>query len=124
MNIETSIAEKVVEAIKALYEKDIEVSDIQTQRTRKDFEGDLTVVVFPLLRLSKRPPEQTGREIGSYLKENVSEIEDFNVIKGFLNLTIHPSFWLQFLNKISSQETIFKYYFNKIDVTVVVEYSS
>jgi len=124
MNIETRIAEKVVEAIKALYEKDTKVSDIQTQRTRKDFEGDLTVVVFPLLRLSKKPPEQTGREIGDYLKENVSEIADYNVIKGFLNLTIHPSFWLQFLNKIGEQETIYKYYFDKIDETVVVEYSS
>ena len=124
MNIESRIAEKVVEAIKALYQKDIKASDIQTQRTRKDFEGDLTVVVFPLLRLSKKPPEQTGGEIGDYLKENVSEIADFNVIKGFLNLTIHPSFWLQFLNKIGEQETIYKYYFDKIDETVVVEYSS
>ena len=124
MNIESRIAEKVVEAIKALYQKDIKASDIQTQRTRKDFEGDLTVVVFPLLRLSKKPPEQTGGEIGDYLKENVSEIADFNVIKGFLNFTIHPSFWLQFLNKIGEQETIYKYYFDKIDETVVVEYSS
>ncbi|MGM0498478.1 MAG: arginine--tRNA ligase, partial [Bacteroidota bacterium] len=87
MNIEIRIAEKVVEAVRSLYEKDVKVSDIQTQRTRKDFEGDLTVVVFPLLRLSKRPPEQTGEEIGNYLKDNVSEIADFNVIKGFLNLT-------------------------------------
>jgi len=124
MNIETSIAEKVVEAIKTLYEKDTKASDIQTQRTRKDFEGDLTVVVFPLLRLSKKPPEQTAGEIGDYLKENVSEIADFNVIKGFLNLTIHSSFWIQFLNTISKQEKIYSYYFDKIDETVVVEYSS
>lgn len=124
MNIEIRIAEKVVEAVRSLYEKDVKVSDIQTQRTRKDFEGDLTVVVFPLLRLSKRPPEQTGEEIGNYLKDNVSEVADFNVIKGFLNLTIHSSFWLQYLNNISSQEMIYKYYFPEREETVVVEYSS
>jgi arginyl-tRNA synthetase len=124
MNIEIRIAEKVVDAIKALYEKDIEVSDIQTQRTRRDFKGDFTVVVFPLLRLSKRPPEQTGTEIGSYLKDNVSEISDYNVIKGFLNLTLHSSFWLRYLNSISEQETISDFYFNHSSETVLIEYSS
>jgi len=124
MNIEIRIAEKVVDAIKALYEKDIEAKDIQTQRTRKEFKGDFTVVIFPLLRLSKLPPEQTGTEIGNYLKENVSEISDFNVIKGFLNLTLHSSFWLRYLNSISEQKTIYNFYFNHTDETVLVEYSS
>jgi arginyl-tRNA synthetase len=124
MNIEIRIAEKVVDAINALYEKDIKAADIQTQRTRKDFKGDFTVVVFPLLRLSKRPPEQTGEEIGDYLKENVEEISDFNVIKGFLNLTLHNSFWMSYLNSISEQETIYNFYFNRTNETVLIEYSS
>jgi arginyl-tRNA synthetase len=124
MNIEIRIAEKVVDAIKALYEKDTEASNIQTQRTRKDFKGDFTVVVFPLLRISKRPPEQTGNEIGNYLKENVTEISDFNVIKGFLNLTLHSSFWLRYLNSISEQDPIYNFYFTPSNETVLIEYSS
>jgi len=124
MNLEIRIAEKVVEAVQALYEKEVNVPDIQTQRTRKDFKGDFTVVVFPLLRLSKRPPEQTAEEIGNYLKENVSEIADFNVVKGFLNLVIHDSFWIRYINSISEQDTIYKYYFKDTEETILIEYSS
>ena len=71
---------------------------IQFQKTRKDFEGDVTLVVFPLLRASKKGPEQTAEEIGNYLKSNVTEVNGFNVVKGFLNLKIVKSFWFnQFL---------------------------
>ena len=66
---------------------------IQFQKTRKDFEGDITLVVFPLLRASKKGPEQTAAEIGNYLKENVAEVTNFNVVKGFLNLEIAKEFW-------------------------------
>ena len=66
---------------------------IQFQKTRKDFDGDITLVVFPLLRASKKRPEQTAEEIGKYLKEKVSEVADFNVVKGFLNLEITKEFW-------------------------------
>ena len=76
-----------------------EKGNIQFQKTRKEFDGDITLVVFPLLRISKKGPEQTAEEIGAYLKEKVSEVSDFNVVKGFLNLSISPEFWFnQFLS--------------------------
>ena len=76
-----------------------EKGNIQFQKTRKEFDGDITLVVFPLLRISKKGPEQTAEEIGAYLKEKVSEVSDFNVVKGFLNLSIPPEFWFnQFLS--------------------------
>ena len=76
-----------------------EKGNIQFQKTRKEFDGDITLVVFPLLRISKKGPEQTAEEIGDYLKEKVSEVSDFNVVKGFLNLSISPEFWFsQFLS--------------------------
>ena len=76
-----------------------EKGNIQFQKTRKEFDGDITLVVFPLLRISKKGPEQTAEEIGVYLKEKVSEVSDFNVVKGFLNLSISPEFWFnQFLS--------------------------
>ncbi len=124
MNLEIRISEKVAESINSLYDHKVDASQIQIQRTRKDFTGDFTVVVFSLLRYSKRPPEQTAEEIGNYLSEHVSEIADFNVIKGFLNLTIASSFWLTFLNSISLQEEIYEFYFNKHDEKILVEFSS
>lgn len=76
-----------------------EKGNIQFQKTRKEFDGDITLVVFPLLRMSKKGPEQTAEEIGVYLKEKVSEVSDYNVVKGFLNLSISPEFWFnQFLS--------------------------
>ena len=71
-----------------------EEQNIQFQKTRKEFDGDITLVVFPLLRASKKGPEQTAEEIGNYLKEKVAEVDDFNVVKGFLNLSIFSDFWL------------------------------
>ncbi|MFP4041621.1 MAG: arginine--tRNA ligase, partial [Bacteroidales bacterium] len=124
MNLELKISEKLVKAVKKLYSHEIAFDEIQIQRTRKDFRGDYTVVVFPLLRYSKKPPEQTGEEIGAYLKDYIEEISDFNVIKGFLNLTISNKFWITFLNSIHSQDKIYSFYFSDTYEKFVVEFSS
>ncbi|MFP4018287.1 MAG: arginine--tRNA ligase [Bacteroidales bacterium] len=124
MNLELKISEKLVKAVKKLYSHEIAFDEIQIQRTRKDFRGDYTVVVFPLLRYSKKPPEQTGEEIGAYLKDYIEEISDFNVIKGFLNLTISNKFWITFLNSIHTQDKIYSFYFSDTYEKFVVEFSS
>ncbi|TFF36699.1 arginine--tRNA ligase [Mucilaginibacter psychrotolerans] len=88
------IIEAVVKAIKELYQTDIAAKDINLQETRKEFEGQVTLVTFPYTKLSRKGPEQTGTEIGEYLQNNVPEISAFNVIKGFLNISFADSFWL------------------------------
>lgn len=88
------IIEAVVKAIKELYQTDIAAKDINLQETRKEFEGQVTLVTFPYTKLSRKGPEQTGGEIGEYLQNNVPEISAFNVIKGFLNISFADSFWL------------------------------
>jgi arginyl-tRNA synthetase len=101
MNPEKLIASKLKEAILDLYS--IETADnlLQTQATRKEFEGDITVVAFPLLRISKKSPEATGNELGEYIKEHYKDIEKFNVVKGFLNIKFSKEFWLNALVEIS-----------------------
>jgi len=99
MTIEPLIQEKVVEAINTLYDNVVDIKSVQIQDTRKEFVGDFTIVVFPFLRISKNSPENTANEIGSYLLNNSAFISDFNVIKGFLNLSISNSFWVDFLNQ-------------------------
>ena len=89
MNLEQLVSEGVVVAIKTLFDVDLPVDGIALNETIKDYKGDLTVVVFPLTRHSKLSPEQTGQAIGEILKEQVQVVEDFNVIKGFLNLEIN-----------------------------------
>jgi len=100
MKIETRIKEKVAEAIGKLYGQNIDSNSVQLNLTRKDQNGDFTVVVFPLLRISKKNPEETGKDIGAYLKENMTEIADVEVIKGFLNLLLSHSYWINSLNEI------------------------
>ena len=124
MSIESRLTEAVIGAIQKIYDQAPEAKHVQIQKTRKDFEGDFTLVVFPFLRISKKPPEQTATEIGEYLTQNVKEISDFNVIKGFLNLSIDKSFWLSFMNEVAKSETFgFK---NPTDDsrTMMIEYSS
>jgi arginyl-tRNA synthetase len=124
MNIESIVKSKVAEAIKTCYGQDVEDKNIQLQKTRREIEGDVTVVVFPFLRMSKKSPEQTANDLGEYLKENIDIVDDFNVIKGFLNLVINPSYWLSVLNNISSEET-YGYNKNNPDAKkIMVEYSS
>ena len=124
MNIEARITETVRQALATLYSSDVKTKEVQIQRTRKDFQGDFTVVVFPFLRYSKKPPEQTGEALGTYLKEQIDEIADFNVIKGFLNLTIGGAFWLRFLNNMHQRKTIYNLFSSDTGKCVVVEYSS
>ena len=88
MTIESLLTAKVIEAVKQCYGAEVTEKDVQLQATRKDFAGDLTVVVFPFTRHSHKSPEETGKELGEYLKRNIDEIRDYNVIKGFLNIVI------------------------------------
>ena len=123
------IANKIVSAVKAgileLYGTEVSESMIQLQETRPEFEGQLTVVVFPFLKISKKKPEDTAQDLGTFLKTQIPEvIQEFNVIKGFLNLTIQPSQWIDLLLDIQQQE-----HFGFVPVTedsplVMIEYSS
>jgi len=124
MDIEIIIRDKVVEAIEKLYSQKVDPDQIQIQNTRKDFEGDKTVVVFPFLRFSKKSPEQTGEELGNLLAAEVSEIAGFNVVKGFLNLVIDGSYWINQLNEAAGDEL---YGFSPVtdeSELVMIEYSS
>ncbi len=123
MNIEKTLKNKVIDAVQNIYGQAPEEKSIQIQRTRKDFDGDFTLVVFPLLRITKKPPEQTANEIGEYLKTKVKEINEYNVIKGFLNLSIENDFWITFLNDTLA-ETDFGIRKNANPKKILIEYSS
>ncbi len=124
MKIENKIKETVAEAIKKLYGHETDSNSIQINLTRKDQKGDFTVVVFPLLKISKKNPVETGMEIGAYLKDNMTEIAEFEVIKGFLNLLLSYSYWISSLNEIKDIED---YGFKKVtpdSPLTMIEYSS
>ncbi|SDL69545.1 arginyl-tRNA synthetase [Daejeonella rubra] len=122
MTIENTIVQQIQKAVSVLYQTEIASDSIVIQETRKEFEGQVTVVTFPFTRFSKKTPEQTGTEIGEYLKENVKEVEDFNVIKGFLNLSIADSYWIdELLNTVHSNSFG---QFPSNGKKVMVEYSS
>jgi len=104
MNLETILGTVVADAVKTLYGLETEVNQIQLQKTKKEFEGDLTVVIFPFVKAARKSPEQTGQEIGEYLLKNNPVISSFNVIKGFLNLSISRSYWLETLSEIHKDE--------------------
>lgn len=124
MNIESIVKTKLIDAIKSNYAQDVELKQIQLQKTRREIEGDITVVVFPFLRLSKKSPEQTANDLGEYLQENIEEIESFNVIKGFLNLVIARSYWISLLNNVL-KDSSYGYNSNNHNAeTIMVEYSS
>nr|WP_294870303.1 arginine--tRNA ligase [uncultured Pedobacter sp.] len=99
MNIEQHIVTATIAAVKQLYDQDIPENQINLQDTRSEFEGQITIVVFPVVRFSKKSPEVTANELGEYLVANVEDVTAFNVIKGFLNLTIADSYWLNLFNK-------------------------
>lgn len=103
MTIESLLTAKVIEAVKQCYGAEVTVKDVQLQATRKDFAGDLTVVVFPFTRHSHKSPEETGKELGEYLKRNIDEIRDYNVIKGFLNIVISSAYWIGVLNSVAAE---------------------
>ncbi len=121
-SIQELLIEKTVEAVNALYGAEIPASQLALQETRKEFEGQITLVVFPVTRFSKKSPEVTGNEIGTYLKENIQEISDFNVIKGFLNLSFSDEYWIELLNKTILPDSFGKYPQN--GKKLMVEYSS
>lgn len=124
MTIESIIAQGVVKAVKELYGADIEEKQAIPSATKKEFEGDLTVVVFPFLKASHKNPETTATEIGEWLAKNVEAVEKFNVVKGFLNLSISPAYWLGLLHDIASdQEWGIRKETPESDL-VMVEYSS
>ncbi|MCF8230451.1 MAG: arginine--tRNA ligase [Bacteroidales bacterium] len=118
------LAVAVAEAVKALYQQDVKPEDVQIQRTRKEFEGDLTVVVFPFTKAAKKPPQEIGEEIGNYLKENIQEIENFNVIKGFLNICFELDYWMEFLRQCLLEKNYGLAEKIQKDNPVVVEFSS
>ena len=124
MNIEQTLANGVVNAIKALYGTDFNAEKIQLQKTRKEFEGDYTVVVFPFLAISKKRPEETAQEIGLFIKEQLPEVSAFNVVKGFLNLSIAPAFWVKLLENIDQTEKWGITPVTDASPLVMVEYSS
>jgi arginyl-tRNA synthetase len=121
--MENLLREKLVEGIHSLYGESISADLVQVQSTRKDFEGDLTIVTFPLLRQSKKSPEQTGEDLGSYLLENIDVITGFNIVKGFLNISFSNAYWLARFNCAVDD---LNYGFSKPNSgsTVMVEYSS
>jgi len=122
--MESILKGKVKEAVKLLYNSDVSDNLIQIQETRKDFKGDFTLVVFPLLRFSKNTPEKTGEDIGNHIVATYAAISGFNVIKGFLNLEISDKWWLEFFKNLNSdKDPLRKCKVNRPE-TILVEYSS
>ncbi|MBR6660099.1 MAG: arginine--tRNA ligase [Paludibacteraceae bacterium] len=124
MSIEKKLSQSILQVLSDLYGQSVDEKSIQLQATRKEFDGDLTLVVFPFLKISKKTPELTAEEIGSKLKEIQPIVENYNVIKGFLNLTIAKKHWVSMLNDMAKDE---KYGFIQVGENsplYMVEYSS
>lgn len=124
MNIDSMIRAEVAAALKGLYQTDFSKDNVQTQLTRKEFEGDLTVVVFPFARFSKKGPEQTAAEIGDYLVEKVENIVRYNVVKGFLNIVIAPEYWVKTLSAAFENKAFGYRQLTEDSKLAMVEYSS
>ena len=124
MKIEDKLVASVISGLKALYGQEVPEKMVQMQKTKKEFEGHLTLVVFPFLKMSKKGPEQTAQEIGEYLKANDPAVAAFNVIKGFLNLTITSATWIELLNEIQADEQYGLVQVTDASPLVMIEYSS
>ena len=124
MKIEAQITAAALAAVKELYGVEVPEKMIQLQKTRSDFEGNLTLVTFPLLKTSHKKPEDTAQEIGEYLKKNCKAIADFNVVKGFLNLVIGQAAWVGLLNDINANEKFGEKSVTENSPLVMIEYSS
>ena len=124
MKIEAQITAAARAAVKELYGVEVPEKIIQIQKTRSDFEGNLTLVTFPLLKTSHKKPEDTAQEIGEYLKKNCKAIADFNVVKGFLNLVIAQAAWVGLLNDINANEKFGEKSVTENSPLVMIEYSS
>ena len=124
MKIEDKLVASVLSGLKALYGQEVPEKMVQLQKTKKEFEGHLTLVVFPFLKMSRKGPEQTAQEIGEYLKANEPAVAAFNVIKGFLNLTIASATWIELLNEIQADEQYGLVKATETSPLVMIEYSS
>lgn len=124
MNIESLLTASIVKAVKQLYDTDITSEQVSIQKTRPDFEGHLTLVTFPLLRISKKKPEDTGEDIALWLVENTDLVYTFNIVKGFLNLIISPAKWVELLNHIHAQPQFGTTEAGNDAPLVMIEYSS
>ncbi|MEH0155200.1 arginine--tRNA ligase [Limibacter armeniacum] len=122
MDLEKKVVQGIAEAFKNVYDAEVAESDINLQPTKKDFEGDLTFVVFPFLRVTKAKPEQTAEAIGAYLKEHVNAVSDYNVVNGFLNLVFNKSVWVDTLKNLAENDSLGAN--ARRDEKVMVEYSS
>ncbi len=124
MNIENEICSSVISVVKELYGQDVHENMVQLQKTRSNFEGNLTLVVFPFLKISKKKPEDTAKEIGEALVKNCSAIAGYNVVKGFLNLVIAKEAWIGLLNDINANEKFGEKQVTENSPLVMIEYSS
>jgi arginyl-tRNA synthetase len=124
MSIDLITRDHIVDFISKNYQQQIEPSLVQLQSTRKEFEGDITLVVFPFVRISKKSPEMTAAEIGDYLQQSVAEVEKYNVVKGFLNLVISGSYWISVLNSASASANFGTTEITDSSKLAMVEYSS
>ena len=124
MNIEQTISLKAQEAVKALYGQDVPESMVQLQKTKREFEGSLTLVVFPFLKISRKKPEDTAQEIGQWLQEHCDAVERFNVVKGFLNIVVAQKAWVSLLNAINADPLYGEKKATDQSPLVMIEYSS
>ena len=124
MNIISEINKAAFEAVKALYGQDVPEKMVQVQKTKKEFEGSLTLVVFPFLKISKKKPEDTAAEIGEWMKQNCKAVADYNVVKGFLNIVIDTAAWIGMLNDINADEHYGEKQATEDSPLVMIEYSS
>lgn len=124
MKIEAQIMNAAIGAVKALYGQEVPEKMVQLQKTRSEFEGNLTLVVFPFLKISKKSPELTAQEIGQYLTDHCEAVASYNVVKGFLNLVVAPQAWLSMLTDIDADEQYGHKQATEKSPLVMIEYSS
>ena len=122
MTLQKILFPAIIEAVQTQF--DVTIEKIEFQATRKDFEGDITMVIFPLLKIIKGNPVEIGTKIGNYLVENVTEVEKFNVVAGFLNIVISNDYYINFFNRIKSNEQFGFVEVSTNEKAVMVEYSS
>ena len=124
MTIEQQIINAALAAVKELYGQEVAEKMVQLQKTKKEFEGNLTLVVFPFLKISRKKPDETAREIGEYIKQNCEAIADFNAVGGFLNLVIDKKAWIALLNEMNQNEKFGEKPVTEASPLVMIEYSS
>ena len=124
MNIASEIGSSVIKAVKELYGQDVPEKMVQLQTTKREFEGNLTLVVFPFLKISRLKPEDTAQQIGQWLQQNCCHVASFNVVKGFLNLVVNPASWIALLNAIHADEHFGMKQATEHSPLVMIEYSS